>query len=136
MSYLLDPDPRDQVMSIMFVILTLGGGVFLIVCQLMGLDFDQPIWRNLPGMYGIVWLAYSLWIVDLVAGLPFGVTRFEAVPGLLCFSIFCFLLREIAAWQKDRTRVPAEGYRFCPKCRAVIVQISVECPECHHKLNV
>jgi len=135
MKYVMNPKDQDQLWSVVFVLLILGGGVGLIIANLMGVDFESPVIRVLPIWYLVVWLSYALWMFDLAFGLPFGWNRSWAIPILSGITIGGSLAMEGYAYWVERKRPLEQGYQRCPNCQSVILHLLVECPYCRRKLK-
>lgn len=133
-AYVMNPERNDFVINIMLVGLIVFGGVLLIIGSLRGMEFNSPLATWLGLSYLMIWIAYGFWIFDLAFGLPFGWSRLKIVPLFLFISIGALGLMEARAYWIERNRPLAEGYRRCPRCRAVIVKLSIECPVCRERL--
>ena len=132
--YAMSPDRPDVIYNIFFVVIILVGAVGLIIAQLMEVDFSQPVVRNLPGLYGIVWLSYALWIVDLAFGLPFGWNRMIVIPILLGGSLGYAVVLEALSYYQARNQPLEQGFKRCPYCKDVVVQLAVQCSHCRKSI--
>lgn len=133
--YVMRPSHKDWIMNVSFVILILGGAVALILMSLQGMEFSGSIAGTLLTIYMLVWIAYGLWIFDLAIGLPGPWSRHSVVTVFLGTTIGGLILFETYLHWKDRNRPLEDGYRRCPYCRAIIVELSIECSECHRKID-
>ena len=114
LSYVLDPAPRDRVMNIAFILVLLLGGAALAVASMVGSDFSKAVPRAFVGMYVSFWIAYGLWFLDLIVGLPWGWSRFYVVPIFLSVALVFFIVYELVAMWNERYRPLEQGYRRCP----------------------
>ncbi len=130
MKYLVDPKGQDFVMSVTFVVLLVGGAVLFVLAGFSSFVFIGPFTSNLPLLYLIVWLAYAVWMIDLAVGLPFQWSRHAVVPILLGTGLVLSLVSGLAEWWNQKNIPLEEGYRRCPHCKAVILQLSVQCSDC------
>ncbi|MBN1688873.1 MAG: zinc ribbon domain-containing protein [Candidatus Omnitrophica bacterium] len=135
-SYVVNPAPEDRFMNILFILVLLLGGGTLAIGAFQGVDFGRPFARSLWNIYILFWFAYGLWIFDLVFGLPWGWSRFQIIPIFLTGFVVVFVgLDIISAWQ-EKWRPLEKGYRRCPHCRAPVIELMTECPECHEKFEM
>lgn len=134
--FLRNPGSFDQSMCYGFFVALLIGGAGLLIFGIQGGDFSRHIALCFLLFYLAIWIAYGLWLLDLFFGLPWGWTRFYAVPVFLAVMLVLdvsFLLKGM--W--DEYHRPLEkGYRRCPGCRAVVERVRVECPACRRALDV
>ncbi len=128
--YLVNPGPRDALYAGVFLFSIIAGALLLLFAHFWGVDFSRLLPRALILLYLNIWLAYAVWLVDLVAGLPWGLNRFTAIPYSFLFSFFTFLFMEGLLYYREQKRPLPEGYRRCQYCKKIIPQIAVECPEC------
>jgi len=132
--YVMSPGREDWVMNLSFIFLIIGGGVLLIIASLAGVDFYKSIPGNFIVMYLAVWIAYGLWIFDLAFGLPWGLSRFSAIPVFLLSCVVSLAALEYWAYWREHKRPLEPGYRKCPHCGAVILKLATECSQCRRKL--
>ena len=132
--YLLDSHRKDFATNLFFVLLVFGGGLFLIIGSILGIDFAASKIGTLFLMYLVLWIAWILWVFDLIFGLPWGWDRHTVVPVFFALSAGVFSFCEFCSYVKDRWAPLERGYRRCPFCRAVIVELSIECPHCRNKV--
>lgn len=132
--YLLQPDRKDRLIHLFFMVTSLAGGVLLLMAFLRGRDFSQPYFGMLLMMYMAFLTAFGLWMFDIAFGLPFGWNRFVAVPIFLLLSVIAPAATEVVLYIKDKHAPLEPGYVRCPHCQAVIVALSVECSVCRKKI--
>ncbi|HXV27324.1 MAG TPA: hypothetical protein VD913_00005 [bacterium] len=133
--YLTHPKGQDVFLSVFFVVFLLGGAVLFVLAGLTSFAFVGHFTGNLPVVYGAAWLAYAFWLLDLALGIPFHGARNVIVPALLGSSLaFLVFSGFLKSWQEQR-RPLEEGYRRCPRCKAVILELLIECPECGSKIE-
>lgn len=132
--YVMNPSRQDFWMNVLFVVLIVAGGFLLAAAGLRGADFTASA-GSFAAVYVMIWVAYGLWIFDLAFGLPFGWSRMTVVPVFLGISCGTVFLSEIILWFKERSRPVADGYKKCPFCREVILELAIECPYCRKKIE-
>ncbi len=132
--YIMDPGREDWMMNVALVLLIVGGAVLLGVSGLMGVDLGASPASSFVTMYVVVWIAYAIWILDLAFGLPFGLSRMSVVPLLLAAGAMVILTLDLAAFWSESRRPLEEGYKKCPHCGAIIVELSTECLHCRKKV--
>ena len=124
----------DTAVNIFFVIVLLAGVVFFILTQLMNIELRGSFSRFLFYLYFMIGISYLFWITDLVFGLPFGWSRFRLVPILMGTGFVSFSLAGSVAYWRE-TKIPiARGFRKCPGCKSIILELSLQCPQCGKKL--
>ncbi len=133
--YVSHPGTQDFAMSVIFVVLLIGGAVLFVFAGLSGFVFIGPFSSLLPFLYLMVWLGYAVWLIDLAVGLPFQWSRHVAVPILFGTSLVFFLISGAAEWWSKKNQPLEEGYRRCPHCKAVILQLSVKCSDCGREIQ-
>ena len=133
--YISHPGTQDFAMSVIFVVLLIGGVVLFVFAGLSGFVFIGPFSSLLPFLYLTVWLGYAVWLTDLAVGLPFEWSRHTAVPVLFGTSLVFFFISGAAEWWSKRNPPLEEGYRRCPHCKAVILQLSVKCSDCGREIK-
>ncbi len=125
----------DQNANWIFVGGLLLGGAAILFLSLGGVEWYRPGLRSIMGFYVALWIAYLLWLVDLSVGLPDPWTRQKAVPYFLASAAAFFIVWEIAGWIREQMRPIEKGYRRCPQCREVILELSLQCPQCGRTFN-
>jgi len=134
-NYVIHSRVSDFAMNIALLFIIFGGGVFLVFAQLMGKDFSRPLFGGLVTMYVVCWIAYAIWIVDLVGGLPFGWSRHITIPVLLIGTALLLTIKSaISAWNEQRQPL-ADGYVRCSHCGAIVPNLTVECPACKKQIS-
>ncbi|MFZ5802417.1 MAG: hypothetical protein ACOY3K_04820 [Candidatus Omnitrophota bacterium] len=133
-AYLMDPKREDFLMNLILVIMIVGGGIFLVLAQIRGVEWSPSFPGALAMVYLFVWVAYGLWISDLAFGLPWGLPRIVVVPVFLLLTAVPTMGLEIFFYFREKNKPLAEGFRRCPHCKAPVLELSIECPECKKKI--
>ncbi|MBP9865088.1 MAG: hypothetical protein KBC91_01650, partial [Candidatus Omnitrophica bacterium] len=112
----------------------LAGAILFVFCSAAGMEVYRSLGVSLAVLYTAVWLAYGCWIYDRAYGLPWGLDRVK-VSAVIFGAAFAMSLFEIwTAWRYAHPRLE-DGYRRCPHCKAIIVELSVECEFCRKKIR-
>lgn len=134
MEYMKDSSAPDALMGYGFLAILLGGGVLLLLTGLMGADFSHHGMGYLVVFYIFTWVAYGVWLLDLVYGLPVGLDRFQIM--LLMYAGLLVVLAgvEVVRIRHERSQPLEPGFMRCPKCGEVVPKLLVSCPRCRRSL--
>lgn len=131
--FAIHPEQEDQILNRIFIACILAGAVLFVVCSAAGVEVYRSVGISLAVLYAAVWLSYGCWIYDRAYGLPCGLNRIKMAV-IIFGSAGAMSLFEIwTAWRYANPRLD-EGFRRCPHCKGVIVQLSVECSHCRKKV--
>ncbi len=133
-NYRRHPAPNDQVLNFIFLAVLIGGGAGLILAAFGSAEFWRPGLRSILGMYLSFWIAYGIWLLDLAFGLPYGVSRFKVISVFLGSTALLLGLRELWAFVREKGRPLEKGFKRCPFCKAVIVELATQCFYCKQPL--
>jgi len=131
--FVVHPAREDRLLNRLFIGCILAGAFLFVVCSAAGLEVYRSLGVSLAVLYTAVWLSYGCWIYDRAYGLPWGLSRVKIVAVIAGTALVMSLYEIWTAWRYAHPRL-AEGYRRCPHCKEIIVQLSVECAFCHKKV--
>jgi len=131
--FVIHPASGDQVLNQIFIGAILLGAFLFVVCSATGVEVYRSLGISLAVLYAAVWLSYGCWIYDRAYGLPWGVDRIKMVAAILGIACVMSFYEIWTAWRYANPRLE-EGYRRCPHCKQIIVQLSVECEHCRKKI--
>ncbi len=124
----------DSAINIFFAVVLISGIVFFIFTQMANVEPRGAFSRYLFPLFFTTGISYLFWFNDLVFGLPFGWSRYQIVPVLMGAGLAYFLIAGSVTFWQEKSKPIAEGYKRCPKCKAIILKLVVECPECGKKI--
>jgi len=67
-------------------------------------------------------------------GLPFDLSRAVVLPALFGVSFVYMVISELISLWTEMRRPLEEGYRRCPRCRAIILSLALTCPKCKKEI--
>lgn len=132
MEYLKHPEKEDEILNWFFVCVIVFGVLILIFSHFAEADFNSFWLSFFVRLYVTTWIAYIGWMLDLLFGLPFELSRMKLVAILYFFVFLVFAASRIVKALFVRMRPLEEGYRRCRKCSEVFLKMIIECPNCRH----
>ena len=127
------PKGKDYPYFVIFSIGLLLGALLLVLSSALELELTKPWLRSLLIFYLSAWVAFGVYCLEYYFDRQRAL-RFQVVPVILLTSAACLLLGELKAILKFYFRsVSDPSLRICPKCRAEISKLLLECPHCRKK---
>ena len=124
----------DVRINVFFTVVLIAGIVFFIYAQISNTEPRGAFSRYRFPLFFATGISYLFWFNDLVFGLPLGLSRYRIVPLLLGAGLAYFLIAGSVTYWQEKNKPIAEGFKKCPKCKAIILKLAVQCSECGKKI--